>query len=107
MFSMIHIVNMLGSFFPSCLAVLFQFFVMPNHFLILSNVFHTHYLILLIAGIFAAINDYNAENSKDADVVDVISTWDKPIEVVKEPDACSALRNLLFSFPGRGFVYFV
>lgn len=35
------------------------------------------------------------------------STWDKPIEVVKEPDACSASRNILFSFPGRGLAYFV
>ncbi|KAL1545066.1 hypothetical protein AAHA92_21838 [Salvia divinorum] len=46
-----------------------------------------------------AISDLNAGISKDANVVDVKSTWDKPIEAVKEPDVCSALRNLLFSFP--------
>ncbi|KAH6837114.1 hypothetical protein C2S53_017284 [Perilla frutescens var. hirtella] len=46
------------------------------------------------------INDLNAENGKDANVVDVKSTWDKPIEVIKEPDVCSASRNLLLSFPG-------
>lgn len=47
-----------------------------------------------------AINDFNADSGKDDDVIDVKSTWDKPIEVVKEPDVCSASRNLLFSFPG-------
>ncbi|XP_042030375.1 uncharacterized protein LOC121777250 isoform X2 [Salvia splendens] len=45
------------------------------------------------------INDFNAEVSKDTNVVDVKSTWNKPIEVFKEPDVCSALWNLLFSFP--------
>lgn len=58
----------------------------------------------MVAGIFAAINDFNADSGKDDDVIDVKSTWDKPIEVVKEPDVCSASRNLLFSFPGRGFL---
>ncbi|XP_042002523.1 uncharacterized protein LOC121751795 isoform X3 [Salvia splendens] len=37
--------------------------------------------------------------TKDTNVVDVKSTWNKPIEVFKEPDVCSASRNLLFSFP--------
>ncbi|XP_047967576.1 uncharacterized protein LOC125211714 isoform X1 [Salvia hispanica] len=46
-----------------------------------------------------AINDFNADISKDTNVVDVKSTWNKPIEVFKEPDVCSASRNLLFSFP--------
>ncbi|KAI3449881.1 hypothetical protein Pfo_006546 [Paulownia fortunei] len=46
-----------------------------------------------------AIHDLNARNGKGANV-DVKSTWVKPIEVVKEPDVCSASRNLLFSFPG-------
>ncbi|KAK6164260.1 hypothetical protein DH2020_001124 [Rehmannia glutinosa] len=47
-----------------------------------------------------AIHDLNIQNGKEAKVDDVKSTWVKPIEVVKEPDICSATRNLLFSFPG-------
>ncbi|KAL0459309.1 UNVERIFIED_CONTAM: hypothetical protein Slati_0558100 [Sesamum latifolium] len=47
-----------------------------------------------------AIHDLNAENGKGSNVEDMKSTWVKPVEVVKEPDICSASRNLLFSFPG-------
>ncbi|KAL0389412.1 UNVERIFIED_CONTAM: hypothetical protein Scaly_0298300 [Sesamum calycinum] len=47
-----------------------------------------------------AIHDLNEENGKAANVEDMKSTWVKPVEVVKEPDVCSASRNLLFSFPG-------
>ncbi|KAK4419480.1 NHL repeat-containing protein 2 [Sesamum alatum] len=47
-----------------------------------------------------AIHDLNAENGKGANLDDMKSSWVKPIEVVKEPDVCSASRNLLFSFPG-------
>ncbi|GFQ06162.1 nhl repeat-containing protein 2 [Phtheirospermum japonicum] len=48
-----------------------------------------------------AILDLNVKNGKGANVEDVKSiTWVKPVEVVKEPDICSASRNLLFSFPG-------
>ncbi|KAL7113285.1 hypothetical protein ACP275_04G053100 [Erythranthe tilingii] len=47
-----------------------------------------------------AIHDLNAENSNKPKLDDVKSTWVKSIEIVKEPDVCSASRNLLFSFPG-------
>lgn len=51
----------------------------------------------------AAIHDLNTKNSMGANVGGTIRTWVKPIEVVKEPDVCSALRNLLLAFPGGGF----
>lgn len=54
----------------------------------------------------AAIRDLNAENSKEANVDNVKSTWVKSIENFKEPEVCSASRNLLFSFPGIGFLCF-
>ncbi|XP_011080183.1 uncharacterized protein LOC105163513 isoform X2 [Sesamum indicum] len=47
-----------------------------------------------------AIHELNAEYGKGANVEDMKSSWVKPVEVVKEPDVCSASRNLLFSFPG-------
>ncbi|KAL3647646.1 hypothetical protein CASFOL_008614 [Castilleja foliolosa] len=48
-----------------------------------------------------AILDLNVKNGEEANVDDVKSTtWVKPIEFVKEPDICSASRNLLFTFPG-------
>lgn len=56
---------------------------------------------------FAAIYDLNAENGKESLADDKKSPWVKPIEIVKEPDICSASRNLLFSFPGRDFLCIV
>ncbi|PIN03168.1 hypothetical protein CDL12_24307 [Handroanthus impetiginosus] len=47
-----------------------------------------------------AIHDMNVENVKGANVDDLKSTWAKPVEVVNQPDVCSASQNLLFSFPG-------
>ncbi|XP_051118786.1 uncharacterized protein LOC127242999 isoform X2 [Andrographis paniculata] len=48
-----------------------------------------------------AIYHLNAETRKQSNVDDFnYSPWAKPIDAVKEPDICSASRNLLFPFPG-------
>ncbi|CAA0833436.1 NHL domain-containing protein [Striga hermonthica] len=47
-----------------------------------------------------AIRGLKVKHDTGDNVNDAKSTWVKPIEVIKEPDVCSASRNLLFSFPG-------
>ncbi|CAI9774419.1 unnamed protein product [Fraxinus pennsylvanica] len=46
-----------------------------------------------------AVSDLNMEDNEKPTVSDMKSSWIKPIEVFKEPYPCSALRNLLLSFP--------
>ncbi|KAG8389096.1 hypothetical protein BUALT_Bualt02G0193700 [Buddleja alternifolia] len=46
------------------------------------------------------IHDLNEQNDKEANVHDTRSNWVKSTGAIKEPDVCSASRNLLFSFPG-------
>lgn len=60
----------------------------------------------MISITLAAIHDLSTKNGMGANVGGIKKTWVKPIEVVKEPEVCSALRNLLFAFPGRGFLCF-
>lgn len=55
---------------------------------------------LFINADLAAISDLNIQDNKKPIVSDMKSSWIKPIEVFKEPYLCSALRNLLLSFPG-------
>ncbi|KAL8531104.1 hypothetical protein ACS0TY_007931 [Phlomoides rotata] len=47
-----------------------------------------------------AIHDLNTENGMGDNVGTMKRAWVKRIEVAKEPDVCSASRNLLFAFPG-------
>ncbi|KAL6515454.1 hypothetical protein OROHE_018488 [Orobanche hederae] len=74
----------------------------PSH--IISKGFQSHVVFpdkdVTLKALDEAIRDLNVKNSKEANVDGGKSTWVKPIEVLKEPDVCSALRNLLFSCPG-------